>query len=147
MLLTPWRCRARPSLDEVAYPVDQPQAMTAAGIGGLPAPPGQRVGDVPAILDLAHHLVGGAPRADDPAARRVTERVGGDLADRQNHVADARRGQPGRLRLAGTELAHRPEPAVEGNRHRALVRRRQRVVGSRRKPAWSEVARVGVLRA
>src|SRR5690348_18478976 len=53
-------------LDQVAHLVDQPQTM-AAVVGAVPDPPGQRIGDPPAVVDLTEDLLGGMPDVDHPA--------------------------------------------------------------------------------
>ena len=132
--------RARAPLDEIADPVDQPQAVAAGSVGGLAPSPGQRVGDVSVILHLAEHLIGRAPGTDHAAAGRVADRVGGQLADREHQVAGAARIQAGGARLAGRELPDRSEVPVEGHEHGVAGWRRERIVTSWRELARAEVA-------
>src|SRR5438874_13754247 len=58
----------------------------AAIVGVMPDPPGHRIGDPPAVVDLAEDLPGCVPDVDHPAAIGVADRVGGDLVRGEDEV-------------------------------------------------------------
>jgi len=112
--------------------------MTARLIGGPPPPPGQQVGNVARILDLAGHFANPVPGRQDPAAG-VTERVRRDLADREPQVIHPRPAEPSRLGVAGRDLADLTEVVGEGQRLGVGRRWRQGGVAAGRHASRSEI--------
>jgi uncharacterized membrane protein len=86
---------------EIADLVHEPQPMAVAGARGRPPPPGQRVGDVAAVLDLADELIPRGPDGEGAARIGVQEGVGGNLTDGEHQVEDTVPGQADTCGLAG----------------------------------------------
>ncbi len=132
-------CLAGAPFDEIAHSVDEPQAVSACGVGWKASPAGERISDVATVLDLAQYLVTRTPETDGARTSGVPERIGGDLADRDDQVGDAPRVETSRATLIGRELPNRPEVSVEFNRCRVVCRRRQRLIAAGRQPAGTQV--------
>src|SRR4029077_17708656 len=121
---------ARAQLDQVAHLVDQPQAM-ATVLGALPDPPGQRVGDPPAVVDLAEDLLAGVPDVDHPAGVGVADRVRGDLVRGQDQVDRALLAEPGQARVPLDQSPYRRQVRLVGKSLRLRGRRAGRAVAFR----------------
>lgn len=80
----------------------------AVAVVGTGSEPGQRICDFAQVVDLAHIFIVGVPDMGGPPGRRVTQRVGGRLACRNDQVSYPVRGQPGGAGLADYPL---PKPA------------------------------------
>src|SRR5215471_2098124 len=99
---------AGPQLDQVAYLVDYPQAVSSL-IGGPPGTPGERVGDPALVPDLAEDLLAGVPDVHGAARAGVPQRVRGDLTGREHQVRRPVVPQAGPVRIPGYQAAQRPE--------------------------------------
>ena len=128
-------CLAAPGLDKVTDLVDQPQAVTAQQLIGAGPVPGERISDVPGIRYLADDLFAGSPHLHRSAAAGMTQGIGGELADGDHQVGNARRREPGPLGPAGDKAADLAQVVTVAQRLGVSGRAGQRPITSRRNPA------------
>jgi hypothetical protein len=121
---------ATADLGKVTQLVDHPQAVIVPVRAG--PEPGQRIGDLALVVELAHDLISGVPQPGGPGTRSVTQRVSGQLAYRDHQVSYPVRSQPGAAGLAGHPLPELAQVGIVLIRLRSRRWRRQRGVAPRR---------------
>ena len=92
-----------PGLDKITELVDQPETLAVQILIGPNPVPGQRVGNLAGVADLADDPVAGPPEMHRPAAG-VAQGVTSQLVDGDGQVGDAQFSKPGTLGPAGDEL-------------------------------------------
>ncbi len=107
--------------------------------------PGERIGDLAGVSYLADDLIFGLPNLHRSAAVGVAPGVGGELADGDHQVRDARRREPGTLGLAGYEAANRAQVVTVAQRLGVRRRTGQRPVTPRRNLRRAQVPGAGGL--
>jgi hypothetical protein len=109
-------CPAGSGLDKITDLVDQPKALTAQQLIGRGPVPGERIGDLAGVSYLADDLFSGLPNLHHSAAVSVAQGVGGELADGEHQIREARRCEPGTLGSAGDETANRAQVVTVAQR-------------------------------
>lgn len=132
--------RARSGLDEIAELVDQPKSLTAEHQFGPSPVPGQRIGDLPAVSDLADDLEPPVPDLHRSIAAGVAHGIGGELADGDDQVRDTRRRETGLLGAARDKAAARSQVVPVAQRLGVRGRPGQRPLAPRRKARRTQVA-------
>jgi hypothetical protein len=82
--------------------VHDPQPVATAPVRARLTPPGERVGDVAGVLDLADQLIPRGPDGQDTACTSVAKGVSGKLAHGEHQVEDTVWGQADAAGMPGS---------------------------------------------